>query len=135
MLTNKLIISFECSDSNCLYKISIRDRQNIIADNIAFDTSQAPSVSFDLEFPNRLFFDLSIPQGSVVKLNQIVLSGLELNVCILDQICNFQPTNSDTITVTRTWDQSGTVFIDFFAQDWVQYHLLYGNKINKHDTN
>lgn len=133
MLTNKLNISFECSDSSCLYKILIRDRQNIIVDNIAFDTIQAQSVSFDLEFPNRLFFDLSIPQGSVVKLNRFVLSGLEMNVRILDQICNFQPTNSDTITVTRTWDQSGTAFIDFFAQDWVQYHLLYGNKINKHD--
>ena len=122
MLTNTLNIVFECSDSDRLYKILIRDRQNIIADNIAFDTNQASSVTFDLEFPNRLFFDLSIPQGSVVKLNRIVLSGLELNVGILDQICNFQPNDSDTITITRTWNQSGTLFIDFFAHHWVQYH-------------
>jgi len=132
MLTNKLHIVFECADLSQLCSISIRDRQNVVSDNIVFDHCQTQTVSFDIDFPNRLFFDLSVPQNNNIRLNQIILSGLELNARILDQICNFQPTgSSDTITVTRSWNQSGTVFIDFFAQDWVQYHLLYGNKINK----
>jgi hypothetical protein len=131
MLTNKLNIGFECANLDQPCGISIRDRQNVVADNIVFSNDQTQTVSFDIDFPNRLFFDVLIPQGNKIQLNQIILSGLELNAHILDQICNFQPIGSDTITVTRFWNQSGTVFIDFFAQDWVQYHLLYGNKIIK----
>lgn len=131
MLTNQLNIVFECVKLDRLCSISIRDRQHAIADNIVFGNDQIQTVCFDINFPNRLFFDVSIPQDNNIQLNQIKLSGLDLNACILDQICNFQPSDSDTITITRSWNQSGTVFIDFFAQDWVQYHLLYGNKINK----
>lgn len=131
MLTNKLNIVFECTNLDNSCTISIRDRQHAITNDIVFGNDQTHTVLFDLDFPNRLFFDVTIPQDNTIRLKQIILSGLELNTFTLDQVCNFQPIGATDITVTRVWGQSGTVFVDFFAQDWIQYHLLCGNKINK----
>lgn len=130
MLINKLNLSFECDhlESSCC--IFIRNRQDVI-NNIIFTDKTEQTIAFDMSFPNRLFFDLSIKDGNSIRLTKLILSGLPINENILDQICIFQSQDSDTTIVTRQWTQSGNAFIDFFAQDWIQYHLLYGNKINK----
>ena len=85
----------------------------------------------NLEFPNQLRIELSSSNATPksAKLLSLDLGGLFLPKNILDQICQFCPTGSDHPMITTEWHSEGTVIIDFFANNWIEYHLLYGNKI------
>lgn len=87
-------------------------------------------LNFKLSVPDQLTFVLSeLGQQASVVLKKFSLGGLELPQSILDQICIFVPVSSNQSLITPEWWEDGKVTIDFFAGDWVQYHLLYGNKI------
>jgi hypothetical protein len=101
------------------------------------------------EYKNEILLKISLPnqvkimlvttgeKSCSIKLDSLVLGGLRLPKNILDQICRFTPSNSDSEFIVTNWWSEGVVYIDFFAADWVQYHLLYGNKIDfqNYDSN
>jgi hypothetical protein len=105
------------------------DRNGLITE-IVSPSDPLVELNFKLSIPNQLFFDLKKFNSDLlsVTLKKIILGGLELTPTILGQICNYTPLNLNKSIITTTW-QEGKVNIDFFAEDWVQYHLLYGNKI------
>lgn len=86
-------------------------------------------LSFDFSVPNQLFIDILNQDSNFIRLKTCRLGGLDLPQHILNQVCQFIPSGSKQQTITTLWNQSGKVYIDFFAADWIQYHLLYGNKI------
>jgi len=126
----KLVI--ECASPVADLQITIQDRNNTLA---TVSSIVQPEIELDFKFlvPNQLTFVLTNLRSSVV-LKKCVLGGLELTPAILSQICNFTPAGASDSIVTTDWWQDGKVVIDFFAGDWVQYHLLYGNKIVVHNT-
>jgi hypothetical protein len=133
MLTNNLTLTF-CSEKRSHdLAITLKDRNNTIINTITFEDDTKKSTTFDLSFPNTLKIKLTnAADGNFsVHLESVKLSGLYLTDQILDQICHVHFLDSDTTLVSRTWNQSGVISIDFFAADWIQYHLLYGNKITK----
>ena len=123
----KLILEFSHQPDNMF--VTVSDRNGLIAD-ISSIGDLLVELNFKFSIPNQLLFDLKklgSPPASVT-LKKVILGGLELTPNILGQICQFIPVGSDNPIVMPTW-QEGKVNIDFFAEDWVQYHLLYGNKI------
>lgn len=112
----------------------VRDACILLANRQEHIATISPGKNIKLDFkfsvPDQLTFTLTNlgPQASVI-LKKCSLGGLELSQNILDQICNFVPASTNEPLVTTKWWEDGKVTIDFFAGDWIQYHLLYGNKI------
>jgi len=133
MRTNNLTLTF-CSEKRSHdLSITLKDRNNTRINTITFEDDTKKSTTFNLSFPNTLKIELTnTADGNFsVHLESVKLSGLYLTDQIVDQICHVHFPDSDTTLVSRTWNQSGVISIDFFAADWIQYHLLYGNKITK----
>jgi hypothetical protein len=130
MLTNNLILKLTSNLVDEKISLAVRDRSNTII-NLQTFTENTKLLCFDMAFPNTLFIDIYNDQSQPIsiELSELKLSGLDLPIDILDQICHFTPQSSESNIVTRKWHSQGLVQIDFFAADWVQYHLLYGNKI------
>jgi len=129
----RLILEFShVSDNMC---VTLQDRDQLIAE-ISKINNSVVELNFKFSIPNQLLFHIKQlgSEAASVSLKKITLGGLDLAPNILDQICNYTPANLDKFIVTTTWQQ-GKVNIDFFAADWIQYHLLYGNKIILSDSN
>jgi len=122
----KLIL--ECVTPSTGLQITIHDRSSILAtvNNISQIETE---LNFKVLVPNQLTFVIANSSSNPVTLKKCSLGGLEIATSILNQICNFTPLGASDPIVTTNWWQDGKVVIDFFAGDWVQYHLLYGNKI------
>ena len=122
----KLIL--ECVTPSTGLQITIHDRTDILA--TVNDISQIETeLNFKVSIPNQLTFVIENSNSNTVTLKKCSLGGLEITTSMLNQICNFTPSGASEPIVTTNWWQDGKVVIDFFAGDWVQYHLLYGNKI------
>lgn len=101
---------------------TLADIKNINTKIIEIDTK--------ITFPNTLTFQLSNHSSNAfVKLQQLWVGGIRLQQNIIDQICLFQPENQNTTIVTNNWYHNGTIKIEFFTPDFIQYHLIYNNKI------
>lgn len=133
MLTNRLALTFCSSRAIHDLSLSLKDRHHTLINRVFFDDSIQQSVMFDLAFPNTLLIKVENKpdNGASIYLAKMSLSGLSLTDNILDQICQYRALGSDHIMITRSWHRTGTIKIDFFASNWIQYHLLYGNKITK----
>lgn len=102
--------------------VKICDRTGLLTD---FQCRQQAVIQEKIELPNRLTFNINT-HGSL-ELKELWLGNIKLPQWILYQICTF--TNIDnTDKITTFWNSPGTVSIDFFAPDFIQYHLIYGNK-------
>lgn len=116
-------------------KINLKDRHGFLID---LHNSIQPRVelNFKVLLPNKLIFTLENPYPTTrfVNLKKCCLGGLELPPSIMNQICSFTRYQNNQNSITTHWDSDGEVIIDFFAADWVQYHLLYNNKINFNKT-
>jgi hypothetical protein len=123
----KLVLEFSHVPNSM--HLMIRDRNSLIAEVLSIDNSLV-ELNFKFSLPNQLLFDLKKigVNSSSVTLKKIVLGGLELTSGILEQICQFTPIGAEKYVILPIWGE-GKVNIDFFASDWVQYHLLHGNKI------
>jgi len=134
MLTDiQLILEFSHVSKNMC--ITIHDRNQLVAE-ISEINNSVVGLHFKFSVPNQLLFNINQlgSESSSVSLKKITLGGLDLTPKILDQICIYTPVNLDKSIVTTSWQQ-GKVSIDFFAEDWIQYHLLYSNKIILNDSN
>lgn len=111
--------------------VSVQDRHNCVNTVISTDSRQQ-TLEFKSSVPNQLTFKITnfVHDAGVVELQSLSLGGLTLDNSILQQICVFYPEDSDQSMITTRWWKNGVVVIDFFAGDWIQYHLLYRNKIN-----
>lgn len=87
-------------------------------------------INFDISFPNRLRIQITGIRSGAVRLNRACLGLLELPKSIIQQICIFQATDTNAPTVTPNWHTNGEVCIDFFANNFIEYHLLYGNRFD-----
>ena len=110
--------------------IGINDRHNQLA-KITNNQDSTVDVTVKFILPNCITFTVSnIPPGyNSVELQSCSLGGLELGKDILNKICHYTPSDTGTEIVSTRWWTDGKAKIDFYAQDWVQYHLLHGNKI------
>ena len=112
--------------------MSIRDRTSVVLDKIIFSDNTQKSTTISIPFPNTLYIDIENTQDDTfVQIESMFLSGLAIPKHIIDQIFYFTKLESSDTTVITSWVGNGVVKIDFFAADYVQYHLLYGNKISK----
>lgn len=111
-------------------EILVNDRYHLLENTVA--TTPLTKLDIKIKFPNTLKIYLNIPDTLVrpIRLEKLSLGGLALAENVLDQICQYTPAGSNDVLVTRDWHKSGSISIDFFAADWVQYHLLYGNKFS-----
>ena len=122
----KLVLEFVSDTHNACILLS--DRQESIA--TIYPSKKDIELCFKFSVPNQLTFVLNnLGPQTMVALKQCWLGGLELPQSILNQICSFAPASTNESLITTQWWEDGKVKIDFFAEDWVQYHLLYGNKI------
>jgi len=123
----KLVLGFDYTPRDL--EIILYDRHGELARVVAQDLIES-TINLKFSIPNQITFVISNLQSgpNLVKLKKCSLGGLELTQSILDQICMFTPLGDEPI-VTTNWWKDGKVIIDFFANNWVQYHLLYGNKI------
>jgi len=130
MLTNKITLQLTSDRVDKKISVVVRDRSNTIVSLQPF-TEQIKVLDFNIVFPNSLFIDIynDQPQPMLIELTGLKLSGLSLPIRILDQICQFKSRPQENHVITRKWHSEGLVQIDFFAPDWIQYHLLYQNKI------
>ena len=89
------------------------------------ECNETASLEEKIELPNKIILDVSTITS--IKLKELWLGNIKLSNTMLDQICMF--TNlKDIRKITTFWDSSGRVLIDFFSPDFIQYHLIYGNK-------
>ena len=124
-------ISLSLDSHHAPINISIHDRHQLIKDVSIFGTTLF-DFDFKLKFPNELKICLGGPNtyNTPVRLEKLSLGGLALSETVLDQICQYTQTGSEQMLFLRNWPSNGSVKIDFFASDWVQYHLLYRNKFD-----
>jgi len=130
MLINTVKIELCCDQVNPDISFSMRDRDHVVVQPTQFKDLCHVDI-FELKFPNTFYIDIvnSGPESMSINIKNLSLSGLKLTDAILDQICWFTPVNHKESKITRNITTSGTVYIDFFSADWIQYHLIYGNKI------
>lgn len=123
-----LVLEFSHPSDNT--QVILEDRYGQLAEIVS---SNDPQVKINSKFslPNQLRFILKNidSQSACVTLKSLILGGLPLPQHIIEQICCFTPINSTRSIVLPCWHQEGEIIVDFFASDWIQYHLLYGNKI------
>jgi hypothetical protein len=131
MLTNKLQFWLRCDHVNENVDLTFTDRDDKILHTLNFNVSETKGVTIDVPFPNTVFINIADHQkhGVDIRLESLILSGLPLPDHILDQICSFCADDDTSSSVTRSWHRNGKVTIEFFAMNWIEYHLLYGNKI------
>jgi hypothetical protein len=92
-------------------------------------------VKFKIDFPNRVEFlinNLADP-GQWIEVQEIWIGSLKLPKSITCQIFELVDNNNNT-HISEHWNRNGTVTVNLFAEDWVQYHLLYSNKISRHNS-
>jgi len=123
-----LILEFSHPGDNI--QVVLEDRYSRLTEIISTDALQV-ELNFKFSLPNQLHFILKNinSKDSTVTLKSLILGGLPLPQHIIEQICYFKATNSTHGMFLPCWGQEGETTVDFFAGDWVQYHLLYGNKI------
>ena len=123
-----LVLEFSHPSDNT--QVILEDRYGQLAEIVSSNDLQV-KINSKFSLPNRLRFILKNinSQSACVTLKSLILGGLPLPQHIIEQICCFTPINSTHSSVLSCWYQEGEITIDFFAGDWVQYHLLYGNKI------
>jgi len=131
MLSNKIDLVLYSDHPSNKSHFSIRDKHQTFVENVTFNNCNQQTISLDIKFPNTLFVDIVIDDNipSFIYLEKLTLAGLALSDHVMEQICIFSSESSNETKVSRTWNQSGTVLFEFFALDWIQYHLLYKNKI------
>lgn len=126
----KLLLEFQSIDDPM--HVILNDQYGTLADIKNITTNQIQIIT-KITFPNTLSFQLhNHTNNNFVTLKQLWIGGIELQKNILDQICLFQPTNQNKTTITTNWHNNGIVNIEFFAPDFIQYHLIYNNKINQY---
>ena len=127
------MLTFCSADVEPQLSLLLSDRFGSLVNNLTFVDHTENSVTFDILFPNTLYIEIKNTSQThhTIHLKDMTLAGLPLPDQILDQICIYRASDSDSDMVTRYWCRNGIVKIDFFASDWIQYHLLYGNKIIK----
>jgi len=129
MLTN-FKICVECSHNDGSISLEISDRNAVLhtVNNICQTQTE---IDFQVTFPNRLTIkiDTGVHGDRWVKVYKVKIGTLEVPKHIYCQIFNFCSLNGATL-ITDFWHNSGVVTVDLFAKNWVQYHLLYGNKIS-----
>lgn len=130
MLTD-IIIRLHCQDWAPVQSINFLGRRSHMGVLVA-ENMMTSSIEHEckLAFPEKLHIaiDMLPSQTSKIHLAAMKVGTIWLSDAVLSQICRYQPINQPAL-ITRDWFTSGSVIIDFFAGDWVQYHLLYGNKI------
>lgn len=85
------------------------------------------TMSAQITVPDTLILHLQGLSTGNLRLVDLNLGGLSLHNKILDQICHYTDVDGNQ-QIMREWHKDGTVMIDFFAKDWLQYHMIYGNK-------
>ena len=128
MLTD-LELTLEFAQVNTPIHLCIADRHKIFYEIKEIETSQV-DVKHKIQMPNQLTFNISnLGPGQYIKLKHMALGGLALPFSIIEQICINIDTDGNR-RVMPIWYTNGLVKIDLFASDFVQYHLLYNNKID-----
>ena len=125
MLTNiKLLLKIGSTDTS----ITVTDRY----DNILQTIHDAREILLEnkIDLPNTLTLLINNPTNSFVQLQDLWLGGIKLPKSILEQVGNFTDTKS-TSTYTTYWTTSGKATINFHSNDFIQYHLINGNKFYK----
>lgn len=109
--------------------ISVLDHDQLLDFTKSNQLHVACSTKIQLPAQLKIVISGCEPNQSV-ECNKLVLGGLLLSNSILNQVCQFTAdSDCKTPTVTTRYYSDGIISIDFFAADWIQYHLLYGNKI------
>ena len=130
MLSNiKILLEFH--STNDPMHLTLTDRNGILVDikNIA---TEQHLINTNVNFPNTLTFNLSNHSNNkYIKIKQLWIGGLEIPKHILEQICVFRPENQPEMVITD-WYNNGQVVIELFTTDFIQYHLMYGNKLNQY---
>jgi hypothetical protein len=121
MVTN---IKLKFGFGNGLVKFTINDHYKTVA--IVSGSNESIMIKEKIEIPNTLEFNISHCENSYLKILQIWLGGVEIPGWFLNQICNFYVDNDKSITTY--WNKPGLVKLEFFSPDFIQYHLIYGNK-------
>lgn len=125
MLTNiKLLLKIGSTDTS----ITVIDRY----DNILQTIHDAREILLEnkIDLPNTLILLINNPTNSFVQLQDLWLGGIKLPKNILEQVGNFTDTKSNS-TYTTYWTTSGKATINFHSNDFIQYHLINGNKFYK----
>lgn len=79
--------------------------------------------------PNQLTIAIdNVLSGYIVKVLEMKIGPIKLSNSILSQIFSFYDQQDNQVT-TYVWRSNGKAVVDLFSEDWIQYHLLYRNKI------
>lgn len=120
----QLLLNFSHADTDL--KISNSDGE---LNFLTQQTGLQSKISFYTTFPNQLSFTIQnrLPDHWA-EVEEMWVGSLKLPKSIITQI--FLCTDQDNNTkITSYWKNNCVITVDLFAGDWVQYHLLYGNKI------
>jgi len=122
MITNiELLLKIGSTDTS----ITVTDRYDNILQTIY--GTQEILLENKIDLPNSLNLLINNPTNSFVHLQNLWLGGIKLSESILCQIGNFTDTKSNS-TYTTYWTTSGKATINFHSNDFIQYHLINGNK-------
>lgn len=113
-------------------QLVVSDRDGPLDQDVKLDGKHI-IIKCKILLPNNANIKISGLDNPPLQLESCRLGGLLMSKAMIDQICIFYPDNGDRI-VTPNWWTNGNVNIDFFSPDWVQYHLLYGNRIDFYNT-
>ena len=128
MLTD-LELTLEFAQVGQPIQLCIADRHKIFYELTKIETTQV-QIKQKIQMPNQLTVTIrDMSPGQHIKLTQMALGGLGLPFSIIEQICISVDTDNNE-RVMPIWYANGLVKIDLFASDFVQYHLLYNNKID-----
>ena len=123
-----VVIGLEHVNHPHVMSVQVRDRQNILQPLLTV-TDPRFEIPIKVVFPSRISIGLtSLHDKASTRLHFLRVGGLLMPDKKLDEISLFTTSQGKEL-FTRDWFTQGSVSIDFFAANWIDYHLLHGNRI------
>lgn len=125
----KLTIALEFTDC-CNVTVDVYNREQMLTQIYQADNTLA-NTTVNFVFPGQLNIKINnlTNQTGSCKLQSLTLGGLDISTEKLDTLCFTTENETSTGVWVREAYKDSTITVDFWAKDWIQYHLLIGNTI------
>lgn len=139
-----LVMEFEFGHCNGAMDMSIHDRDGLLLQDIKQHDHGNYRLSTKISLPTQLIIQLSnknyrtdtkvdkhnsIINNKFIQLKSLSLGNLSFPQSTLIQLCSYKTDIDDLVRFDSFWDRNGTVSMDFFDKDFVEFHLHYHNII------
>jgi hypothetical protein len=140
MKTTKLEFVLEFGYCNGTMDVEIKSRNQFLG-TFKDNNKDQLTIKTEITLPNTLtltlsnknygtdtkIYDNKITENKYVQLKQFKFGGIDWDTDRLFHLCSYKTDCDKNLINTTFWDKNGTITIDLFDKDFIQFHLHYQN--------